>query len=163
MHRTLLALSTLLLATPAMAQQYWLPNGPGGTTWNNPQGSFMGTVNEHMLQRHAQQLQWQRQREASAAGVPQAAAPSQAAGADPSFRLNNGGGRTVREVYVSSSQDSGWGADRLGQDVMGPGARLVVRLPMGQCVNDIRVVFADGTSQERRGVNTCGLTDLSVR
>jgi hypothetical protein len=48
-------LSATALAGPAGAQQYWLPNGPGGTTWNNPQGSLLGTMNEHILQRHAWQ------------------------------------------------------------------------------------------------------------
>jgi hypothetical protein len=155
MRRAILCLS-LLLATPASAQQYWLPNGPGGTTYNNPQGSLLGTMNEHMLQRHADQLRWQRQREQQAG---HGAAPS----ADPSFRVANAGGRVIREVYVSAANDSGWGQDRLGRDVLQPGQRLIVSLPPGQCVNDVRVVYADGQAQERRQVNTCALTDMMFR
>ncbi|WP_270937571.1 hypothetical protein [Falsiroseomonas oryzae] len=149
MRRTTLALASLLLAAPAGAQQYWLPNGPGGTTYNNPQGSLLGTMNEHLLQRQFQQ-----------GATSQRAA---ARGADPSFRLNNTGDRIVREIYVSSAADSVWGEDRLGRDVLRPGERLVVPLPAGQCLNDIRVVFMDGQAQERRRVDTCALTDLQVR
>ncbi len=155
MQRTALTLLLLTLAVPAAAQQYWLPNGPGGTTWNNPQGSLTGTINEHMLQRHADQLRWQRQRQQQGAPV--------AASADPSFRLANAGLRVIREVYVSASRDSDWGRDWLGRDVLQPGQRLVVSLPPGQCVNDVRVVYMDGDAQERRGVNTCVLTDMAFR
>ena len=44
-----------------------------------------------------------------------------------------------------------------------PGGRgFVVRLPAGQCVNDIRAVFADGRAVERRQVNTCALTEVTL-
>ena len=83
--------------------------------------------------------------------------------ADPSFRLSNAGRETVREVYVSSSSDNAWGPDRLGADVLQPGGRMVIRLPVGQCMNDLRVVFMDGRAEERRQVDTCALTDMSVQ
>ena len=142
-------------ATPAAAQQYWLPNGPGGTTWNNPQGSYMGTVYENMLQRRAFNDRH---------GLPQpedVARGSSAASADPSFRLTNRSGTTLNELYVSSARDSAWGPDRLGRNVLPGRSQMIVRLPMGQCVNDIRVVYANGQALERRGVNTCALTDLA--
>jgi hypothetical protein len=44
-----------------------------------------------------------------------------------------------------------------------PGARLVIRLPMGQCVNDIRVVFTDGRAQEQRALDTCRVADIAVQ
>lgn len=183
MRRITLALATCLLAAPAAAQQYWLPNGPGGTTYNNPQGSLLGTMNEHLLQRHMQQRRMQGGQGQSATGASPPAArigeppaarmgdppaarmgdPAAARGGDPSFRLNNTGARTVREVYVSAATDNGWGADRLGAAVLAPGDRLVVRLPAGQCVNDIRVVFMDGRAQERRAVDTCRLTDIQLQ
>ncbi|MBP0446046.1 hypothetical protein J8J14_14810 [Roseomonas sp. SSH11] len=146
----------------AVAQQYWLPNGSGGTTFNNPQGSLLGTANERMLQQHMQRQQMQgRSGASSSAGAatqaPQAAAASQ----DPSFRLGNRGKQTIQEVYVSSASESHWGRDQLGQDILNPGARVIIRLPHGQCLNDIRVVYAGGQAEERRGVNTCALTDLS--
>jgi hypothetical protein len=33
---------------------------------------------------------------------------------------------------------------------------------MGQCINDIRVVFQNGQAVERRQVNTCDITDFNV-
>jgi hypothetical protein len=158
-------LAGMLAIGPASAQmtQYWLPNGPGGTTYNNPQGSLSGTYYNNAMRRQADMLRWQQQRgEPRGAGVGQAAVP-QAASRDPSFRLGNAGGRTIREAYVSASTDSNWGPDRLGQYVIGPGQAFVIRLPNGQCVNDVRVVFMDGQAQERRQVNTCALTDLAFR
>jgi hypothetical protein len=163
MRRLALSLAACLLAAPAGAQQYWLPNGSGGTTFNNPQGSLLGTANERMLQRHMQQRQMGGGGPAQATPSPSAGRMAAARSADPSFRLNNTGRRVVREVYVSAATDGAWGPDRLGMEVLQPGSRLVVRLPMGECVNDIRVVFMDGEAQERRGVDTCGLTDIPVQ
>lgn len=81
---------------------------------------------------------------------------------DPSFRINNRGTVTIREVYVSSSNESNWGADRLGANVLPPGRSLTIRLPRGQCLNDIRLVFENGQSSERRRMDTCRITDLNV-
>ncbi|WP_372623722.1 hypothetical protein [Falsiroseomonas sp.] len=176
MRRTAFGLIALLIASPASAQmtQYWLPNGPGGTTYNNPQGSLSGTYYNNALRRHADQHRWARQRQqqagaAAGAGATGAGAATgaarqpQTASLNPSFRLNNTGGRTIREVYVSASTDSHWGPDRLGANVLGSGQRMVIQLPTGQCVNDVRVVFMDGQAREHRQVNTCALTDMSFR
>jgi hypothetical protein len=169
MRRTAFGLIALFLASPASAQmtQYWLPNGPGGTTYNNPQGSLSGTYYNNALRRHADQHRWARERAqqgAASGGAPTGPMPGrQGSSLDPSFRLNNTGGRTIREVYVSASTDSQWGPDRLGAQVLAPGQRLAIRLPAGQCLNDLRVVFMDGQAQERRQVNTCAVTDLAMR
>lgn len=79
---------------------------------------------------------------------------------DPSFRLTNNSSTTINEIYVSSSNNNSWGADRLGDRTLGSGNSYTIRLPAGQCVNDIRVVYANGSANERRRVNTCGLTDV---
>jgi len=79
---------------------------------------------------------------------------------DPSFRVTNNSSVTLNEIRVSSARDRSWGPDRLGDRSLGPGGSYVVRLPAGQCVNDIRVVYANGQAMERKGVNTCQLTDL---
>lgn len=86
-----------------------------------------------------------------------AAAP--AAGGNPSFNLVNHGRQPMREVYVSSVRDTNWGEQRLPQPIR-PGAHLAVRLPVGDCVNDIRVVWADGRPEERRQVDTCRVINL---
>ena len=81
---------------------------------------------------------------------------------DPSFRLNNRGNSPIREVYVSATNVNNWGQDRLGQNVLPPGQSLTIRLPRGQCMNDIRIVWQNGQASERRNINTCQFTDLNV-
>ncbi len=80
---------------------------------------------------------------------------------DPSFRLNNRSNETIMEVYVSSSNDRNWGRDHLGTNVLPPGRAFIVRLPNGQCVNDIRIVVEGGRAVERMQINTCRLTDIN--
>jgi hypothetical protein len=88
-----------------------------------------------------------------------AAPPGAGAGRNPSFNLVNHGGQAMREVYVSSVRESTWGQQRLPRP-MQPGQHLPVRLPLNDCVNDIRVVWSDGRADERRAVDTCGLVNL---
>jgi hypothetical protein len=88
---------------------------------------------------------------------------------DPSFRLVNRDPAAVHEIYirpalgrdVSPSGSRAWGADRLGQDVLIPGRFARIGLPAGQCVHDVRVVFADGRAVERRRVDTCATAQLA--
>ena len=76
---------------------------------------------------------------------------------DPSFSLVNRSGRVIHEAYVSPSSDTRWGQDRLGRAVLQNGQSFQVRLAVGNCAYDIRVVYdrAGGPSEERRNVNTC--------
>lgn len=99
---------------------------------------------------------------AAAALLAGLAGPALAQSSDPSFRLNNRTGTTINEIYVSSSAVSSWGNDRLGQNVLNSGQTLTIRLPDGQCMNDIRVVYANGRSQEWRQQNTCNITDFNI-
>ena len=93
--------------------------------------------------------------------APGSAAPAPQ-GPNPNFRLVNRSGRVITEVYVSSSQDQNWGADRLGRDVLGNGQSMIVTLPRdGNCVFDVRVVYDNGTATERRRVNTCNITEMT--
>ena len=91
-----------------------------------------------------------------AAAAPAAPAAGQA---NPSFNLVNHGRQPMREVYVSSAREANWGEQRLPRP-MQPGAHLAVRLVTGDCVNDIRIVWADGRPEERRQVDTCRVTNL---
>ncbi len=81
---------------------------------------------------------------------------------DPSFRLNNRTNSVIMEVYVSSARNDSWGADRLGANILSSGQVLNLRLPQGQCVNDIKVVYEGGRPQEWRRVNTCDITDFDI-
>ncbi len=89
------------------------------------------------------------------------ALPAAAQSNNPDFRVNNRGQQAINEIYVSSSAVSTWGNDRLGANILAPGASLMVTMPAGQCMNDIRVIWADGTNVERRQVNTCNITDMN--
>ncbi len=91
------------------------------------------------------------------------AAPALAQSQDPSFRVNNRTGVTVNEIYVSSANDNSWGADRLGTNVLAPGQTVIIRLPQAQCINDIRIVFANGQAHERRRVDTCQIVDYNLQ
>lgn len=83
-------------------------------------------------------------------------------GPNPDFRLVNRSGRTITEVYVSSSQQQNWGPDRLGQNVLGAGQSMVINLPRdGNCVFDLRVVYDNNTATERRRVNTCNVSEIT--
>jgi hypothetical protein len=84
-----------------------------------------------------------------------------AAAQDPSFRLVNGGSVPIVEVRASPAADPAWGDNRLPRGVaLAPGGSLVVTLPPGQCVVDVRVVYATGQAQERRQVNTCPILEM---
>ncbi len=91
----------------------------------------------------------------------QAAPPQQPSGQNPSFNLVSNSGRTINEIYVSLATDSNWGQDRLGQNVLPAGQSFAVRLPVGDCVYDIRVVYNDNSAAEKRRVNTCELTNVT--
>ena len=149
-------LALLSAAAPALAQEGW-HNPYTGRNWNNPGSSLIDTF----LQNDARRRMLMQPGSGSA---PQAAAApaAPARGADPSFRLTNRGPATLRELYVSPTQSSQWGPDRLGTGMLPAGRAVIVQLPAGACENDIRAVFADGRVAERRRVDTCGLTDLAL-
>ena len=89
------------------------------------------------------------------------ASPALAQSNNPDFKLHNRGSVVINEIYVSSSAVQSWGRDRLGENTLSPGRNTNIVLPAGQCVNDMRVVYANGQSDERRRVNTCELTDVN--
>jgi hypothetical protein len=89
------------------------------------------------------------------------AGTARAQSTDPSFRLNNRSNQTIMEIYANSSQVSDWGRDHLGANVLPPGQSFIVRLPAGQCVNDIRIVLEGGRNIDRMQINTCNLTDIN--
>jgi hypothetical protein len=82
--------------------------------------------------------------------------PQAQAQAGPSFTLRNEGSRSLREFYASPPSESGWGSDRLGTDMVAPGASFRIQLPRGSsCVQDLKAVFDDNTEVERRNTDIC--------
>ncbi len=83
---------------------------------------------------------------------------------NPSFSFINSSGYTIRELYVSSSRQSSWGHDRLGQYVLQSGQNIWIPLSgAGGCYVDVRVVYNNGRAQEARNVETCSRRALSWR
>ena len=89
-----------------------------------------------------------------------AAAPAHAQ-CDTTFTLENRSGTQVNEVYFSSSRQSDWGNDRLGQNVMPAGTALRFQ-PRPGGAYDFRVVFANGRAVERRNVDLCSVSTVVV-
>lgn len=101
---------------------------------------------------------------AAAPGTPRGTPRSQTQQqANPSFNLVNRSVRVIEQFFASPSSQQTWGPDRLGDDLVQPGASYAIRLPVGECDYDLRVVWQGGESQERRRVNTCTVTDYEVR
>ncbi|WP_158747264.1 hypothetical protein [Acidisphaera sp. L21] len=81
---------------------------------------------------------------------------------DPSFRIVNRGQRDINEVYARLAGTGNWGQDRLGDGTIDAESYRVIRLPAGQCMWDVRIVFESGPNLERRRVNLCDVTDFPV-
>ena len=80
---------------------------------------------------------------------------------NPSFNVVNRGTSAINEVYATPAGMTSWGRDRLGRNAVPPGQTFAVRLPAdGNCLYDVRVVYANGQSDERRGLNTCSVDNL---
>ena len=77
---------------------------------------------------------------------------------NPSFNAVNRTRSEIMELYATPAGMTTWGKDRLGDNTVPPNENRPVRLLAdGNCVYDIKVVFASGQSDERRGVNTCAV------
>ena len=80
---------------------------------------------------------------------------------NPSFNLVNKSSQPIREVFVTPAGDANWGKNRLTKGPIAPAGQFEVRRKVdGNCVFDIRVVYADGTKEERRTINTCTTEDV---
>ena len=89
-------------------------------------------------------------------------AGNRAAADTPAFRLVNRGRAEVNEFYASLPSEEDWGEDRLGTGTLAAGQSKMIRLPAGECVYDIRIVYASGEATEKRRVNLCTITDMRV-
>jgi len=69
--------------------------------------------------------------------------------------VENRSRRVIEQLYVSPVSDNVWGRDRLGQNVLPSGRRLVVRLESGNCDWDLMAVYEGGDREEKRRVNLC--------
>jgi hypothetical protein len=92
-----------------------------------------------------------------------AALAAPASAADASFTLVNRGASAVKQLFVTPAGDANWGQNRLAGRPIEPGADfLVKRRPDGNCILDIKAVFADGKTEERKALNTCNIDAVAV-
>lgn len=90
------------------------------------------------------------------AGAPRPTATQQ----NPDFAVVNKSSLPIRELYVSPAKSNSWGSDRM-PGTLAPGARFDVKLPRdGQCQFDVRVVYNDHSTEDRRAQNVCALSEL---
>jgi hypothetical protein len=76
--------------------------------------------------------------------------------ADPSFTLLNRASQPIRTFYATPAGRTNWGGDRLAGHALAPGGQSRLSIPAdGNCIFDLRAVFADGRAEERRAVDTC--------
>jgi hypothetical protein len=81
---------------------------------------------------------------------------------DPSFRLFNRAAVPVTEVYATPSGAGNWGQNRLSAGLP-PDKTQQFALPRdGNCIYDVRVIFADKRSLERKRANLCKVAELPV-
>lgn len=93
--------------------------------------------------------------------VPSMAAFAQG-DANPSFTLANRGALPITELYATAPGVTNWGPDRMARFSLSPGVTMPIRLPADAgCLYDLRVVYADGRTEERRRVNTCQVDSLA--
>lgn len=87
--------------------------------------------------------------------------PAIAQSCDTSFTVVNNSGRTIMEIYFSPASQDNWGADRLGTEVLVAGASKAFRPSPGGAY-DFRMVFDGGAPVERRRVDICAVSTITV-
>lgn len=75
------------------------------------------------------------------------------------FWFLNNTGKTVQNFYVSPHSQQAWGGDVLGRSTLPEGMGTAIIFQPGVhhiCIEDFRLVFADGTTQTyTQGINVC--------
>lgn len=138
----------LLAAWPAGAQQQRDPFQSA----EPPAPRTRGTIIPQQQQQAPQQQ-----------GRPPAQPPASRQSGDPSFTFVNETNDTIFFLYASPHRDPNWGPDHLGSGVLRAGQSFHVQLPAGDCVYDIRIVFENRVSYERRdGLNLCRIRTVNV-
>lgn len=80
---------------------------------------------------------------------------------DTSLQLVNRSSTTVLEFYFSTSSDSNWGVDRLGDGILQPGASQAFDTG-APGAHDFRVVLDGGRNAELRNINICTTSAIVV-
>jgi hypothetical protein len=80
------------------------------------------------------------------------------------FTIVNNTGYTVLTLNVSPSDESNWGPDILGVDVLPSGERAEVSFDRDEdrCLWDIRVTYETGDTGDWRGINLCEVSVVEL-
>lgn len=93
-----------------------------------------------------------------------AAAPALAQPQEPtrSVVLANRHLATVEAAYLSPVTQDDWGPERLGGTPLPAGEDTTIEM-RGSCEADLRILFPNGSAEERRGVDVCETTRIVLR
>jgi len=96
-----------------------------------------------------------------AGGAPSAAVQQ---AARQNFSVNNQTGHTVITLQVSASNDTNWGPDILGSQVLPNGQSADVSFDRDEtsCLWDMRATFDDGTTGDWRQINLCEVATVNL-
>lgn len=86
--------------------------------------------------------------------------PQAPAAQERNILLRNNSESVLRELYLWNGPPRETGPDRLGADVVRPGATHALRLGRGPCRMEMRAVFEDGSAELRSGVEVCATREL---
>ena len=78
------------------------------------------------------------------------------------FTVTNHTGHTIVTLNVSPNNDSRWGPDILGREVLNNREQAEVTFDRNedQCSWDIKVTYDDGTANDLRAVDLCHTTEV---
>jgi len=90
-----------------------------------------------------------------------AASPPPEAGAEHRVTLVDNSSLPIQQAYVSPVEATQWGDDLLGNSSISVADPRQVSW-RGDCVVDLRIVFANRGAEERRGIDLCATPTLSI-
>ena len=81
------------------------------------------------------------------------------------FKLTNGTGRVISELYISPTNVNDWEEDVLGVDVLADMAETPIHFidSVDECVYDLKIVHDDGDAAIWTGINLCENTFVSAQ
>ena len=93
------------------------------------------------------------------AGIPPDA---EAQGQSTAIYVRNQSTQTIENIYLSPVGNDKWGTDRLGDKTLLATGRFAIDPGMADgCMYDVRVIYADKQSEEKRNQNLCQLEEIN--
>jgi hypothetical protein len=85
------------------------------------------------------------------------ALPASAQYSSPNFEVINAGTHQIDHIYVQPHANPNWGPDLLGQDVLPAGYfyKALASYNLPSCIQDVRVIYHDGTVDYYYNLDVC--------